>query len=74
MSGKTVPGMVYVMNEGHELGAPSDFYLNTIMEGYKSAGFDTDFLDQAVEKSVRLAREQQETEPTQGSLFGPKWW
>jgi gamma-glutamylcyclotransferase (GGCT)/AIG2-like uncharacterized protein YtfP len=74
LNGKTVPGMVYVMNSGHELGAPSDFYLNTIMEGYKTAGFDTDFLDQAVEKSVRLAAEQQEAEPMQGSLFGPKWW
>jgi hypothetical protein len=74
LNGKAVPGMVYVMNGGHELGAPSDFYLNTIMEGYKTAGFDTDFLDQAVEKSVRLAAEQQEAEPMQGSLFGPKWW
>lgn len=71
---KAVPGMAYVMNGGHELGAPSDFYLNTIMEGYKTAGFDTDFLDQAVEKSIRLAAEQQEAEPMQGSLFGPKWW
>ncbi|MCI2105271.1 MAG: gamma-glutamylcyclotransferase [Intestinimonas sp.] len=74
LKGKAVPGMVYVMNGGHELGAPSDFYLNTIMEGYKTAGFDTDFLDQAVEKSVRLAAEQQEAESMQGSLFGPKWW
>ena len=74
LKGKAVPGMVYVMNGGHELGAPSDFYLNTIMEGYKTAGFDTDFLDQAVEKSIRLAAEQQEAEPMQGSLFGPKWW
>lgn len=74
LNGEAVPGMVYVMNGGHELGAPSDFYLNTIMEGYKTAGFDTDFLDQAVEKSVRLAAEQQEEEPMQGSLFGPKWW
>jgi gamma-glutamylcyclotransferase (GGCT)/AIG2-like uncharacterized protein YtfP len=74
LGGKAVPGMVYVMNGGHELGAPSDFYLNTIMEGYKTAGFDTDFLDRAVEKSIRLAAKQQETEPMQGSLFGPKWW
>ena len=74
LNGKTVPGMVYVMNGGHELGAPSDFYLNTILEGYKTAGFDTDFLDQAVEKSIRLAQEQQEAETLQESLFGPKWW
>ena len=74
LNGKTVSGMVYVMNGGYELGAPSDFYLNTILEGYKTAGFDTDFLDQAVEKSIRLAQEQQEAETLQGSLFGPKWW
>lgn len=74
MGGRTVPAMVYVMNGGHELGAPSDYYLNTILEGYRSAGFDTDFLDQAVEKSVRLAREHQEAEPFQQTLFGQKWW
>ena len=74
LNGKTVPGMVYVMNGGYELGAPSDFYLNTILEGYKTAGFDTDFLDQAVEKSIRLAQEQQEAETLQENLFGPKWW
>lgn len=74
LGGKTVPAMVYVMNGGHELGAPSDFYLNTIMEGYHSAGFDTDFLDQAVEKSIRLAQEQLEAEPFQQNLFGQKWW
>lgn len=74
LEGKTVSAMVYVMNDGRELGAPSDFYLHTISEGYGTAGFDTDFLDQAVEKSIRLAQEQQEQEWMQGSLFGQKWW
>ena len=74
MDGRTVPAMVYVMNGGHELGAPSDFYLNTILEGYHSAGFDTEFLDNAVEKSIRLAKEQPEAEPFQQTLFGQKWW
>ncbi|WP_283608449.1 gamma-glutamylcyclotransferase family protein [Faecalispora anaeroviscerum] len=74
LGGRNVPAMVYVMNDGHQFGSPSDYYLNTIMEGYKSVGFDTDFLEQAVEKSVRLAQEQQAAEPEQGSLFGPKWW
>lgn len=74
LRGKTVPAMVYIMNEGHPFGSPSDYYLNTILEGYQSAGFDTEFLEQAVEKSIRLAREQQEREPDQGTLFDLKWW
>lgn len=76
LNGKMVSAMVYVMTEGYEFGSPSDFYLNTIAEGYKTAGFDTDFLDQAVEKSITLAREQHENEqPTwQGSMFDQKWW
>jgi len=74
LRGKTVPAMVYIMNDGHPFGSPSDYYLNTIMEGYQSAGFDTEFLDQAVEKSIRLAKEQQEREPDQGTLFDLKWW
>lgn len=74
MRGKTVPAMVYIMNDGHPFGLPSDYYLNTILEGYQSASFDTEFLEQAVEKSICLAREQQELEPDQGTLFDLKWW
>lgn len=74
LAGKTVPAMVYVMNDGRPLGSPSDFYLNTILEGYHSAGFDTDFLDRAVEKSIQMARKQQQAESFQQTLFGQKWW
>ena len=74
LKGKPASAMVYIMNDGHPFGAPSDYYLNTIMEGYKSSGFDTEFLEQAVEKSISMAQEQQEAEPEQGTLFSPKWW
>lgn len=74
LKGRTIPAMVYIMNDGHPFGSPSDYYLNTIMEGYQSAGFDTEFLEQAVDKSIRLAREQQEQEPDQGTLFNLEWW
>lgn len=74
LRGKTVSAMVYIMNDGHPFGSPSDYYLNTILEGYQSAGFHTEFLEQAVEKSFSLAREQQEREPDQGTLFDLKWW
>lgn len=73
LMGKTTSAMVYIMNDGRPFGAPSDHYLNAIMEGYQSAGFDTEFLEQAVEKSIRLAQEQQTQEPEQ-DLFGMKWW
>lgn len=77
LEGKTQPAMVYVMNAGHPLGAPSDYYLETILEGYRVSGFDTEFLMQAVEKSVRMAeREQSEQEQSdmgQGNLFDMRW-
>lgn len=74
LKGKTVHAMVYIMNDGHHFGAPSDYYLNTILEGYRSAGFDTEILDRAVEKSIHLAQEQQKQGPEQGTLFDLKWW
>ena len=78
LGGKTQPAMVYIMNDGHPFGSPSDYYMGTIMDGYKTARFDTDFLEKSVEKSIRLAEEQKhaEQEPPdleQGSLFDMKW-
>lgn len=74
LDGKPVNAMVYIMNDGHEYGAPSDYYLNTIAEGYDGAGFDTELLDDAVEKSIRLAQEQQAAEDAQYNLWEQKWW
>ncbi|MGB8451703.1 MAG: gamma-glutamylcyclotransferase family protein [Anaerocolumna sp.] len=74
LGGRSVNAMVYIMNDGRPFGAPSDYYLNTILEGYHSAGFDTEFLEQAVEKSIQLAQSQEQYEPQQGNLFGQKWW
>ena len=74
LGGRSVNAMVYLMNDGRPFGAPSDYYLNTILEGYHSAGFDTEFLEQAVEKSIQLAQDQEQYEPQQGNLFGQKWW
>lgn len=74
LAGNNVPAMIYIMNDGHPFGVPSDYYLNTIMEGYKSARFDTEYLERAVEKSIRLACEHQELKSEQGNLFNLKWW
>ncbi len=52
MGGKRVRAMIYIMNEaGHPYGAPSEYYLDTIQQGYKSAGFDTEILHKAVKDS-----------------------
>lgn len=73
LDGQTVSAMVYVMTPGHRLGYPSDYYYKTIADGYKTAGFDTEILEQAVDYTEQLM--DSEPEPEQGSLFGGmKWW
>ena len=49
--GKFVYVVAYIMNDGYPLGSPSERYLNSIVEGYRSAGFDTAVLDEAVRVS-----------------------
>ena len=52
LNGKTVQAMVYIMNEGRPLGQPSCYYYSTILDGYKSAGFDVEILRKATTDSV----------------------
>ena len=52
LDGKPVSAMVYIMTPGHEFGIPSDYYVDTIWQGYESAGFDTQILEDAVEKRL----------------------
>ena len=71
--------MVYIMNKGHCLGAPASGYLNAIRAGYDSAGFDTAFLDAAVEESERLATQEDERWLEEGREIEEgtrqfKWW
>lgn len=75
LDGQSVSAMVYVMTPGHRLGYPSDYYYNTIHEGYQTAGFDTAILEQAVDYTEQLMGS--EPEPEQQNLFGfgeLKWW
>lgn len=52
VNGRRVYAMVYIMNKsGHPYGSPSRYYLNTIHEGYRSAGFDSDILMEATYRS-----------------------
>lgn len=58
LDGKTVDAMVYVMNDGHEIGMPSEFYLNTILDGYDEAGFDPSAIEKALEISQAHMEQQ----------------
>jgi len=49
--GKLVEVMAYIMNDGYPLGLPGQRYYNTIVEGYRSAGFDEKVLEDAVTAS-----------------------
>lgn len=75
LDGGTVPAMVYIMALGHRLGYPSDFYYNTILEGYKSAGFDPVILEHALDYTKQLMENEPELEQQDLFEFGElKWW
>lgn len=50
--GKQVSAMMYVMNEGRPLGAPSLGYYDVIREGYVDAGFNLSVLAHAFRDSA----------------------
>lgn len=78
LNGSTVSAMVYVMTPGHELGIPSKHYKTSIEEGYIDAGFDTDILENAVDKTIGKMEDRMKDEMNdkdeQESLFRMKWW
>lgn len=75
VDGKPVSAMVYIMTPGHEFGVPSDYYADVIWQGYESAGFDTQILEEAITHAYELAlHEKQEAEPYQQSMFGMGGW
>lgn len=49
---------VYIMHEDRRLGIPSDFYIRTCQEGYRSFGFDENILYDAIENSRRNCHEE----------------
>lgn len=74
LNDSTVSAMVYVMTPGHELGIPSERYKTSIEEGYMDAGFDTDILQDAVDKTISLMEVDMKEIVEQDNLFGMKWW
>ena len=51
LDGEQAEAMVYIMNDGYDLGAPHPLYFSIIKDGYRSAGFDTAVLDEALHRS-----------------------
>lgn len=74
LNGERVEAFVYVMTEGHKLGIPAEYYLDTIKEGYLSVEFQIETLENALEKT----REKMETEPIDEFEYsnedGVNWW
>lgn len=58
VDGHPMSAMAYVMTGGHVAGTPSQSYLNTIAEGYRSAGFDLDVLRAALRRSNEIHHEE----------------
>lgn len=53
LNDRRIYGMIYIMNEeNHPYGRPSSGYFDTIIAGYKSAGFDEAVLSTAVADST----------------------
>lgn len=73
LDGKPVSAMVYVMTPGHEFGIPSDYYADVIREGYETAGFDLQILEDAIDHAYELVTQQTEQAGRQ-SLFGMSGW
>ena len=57
-SGETVTAMVYIMTykikDRINLDLPSERYLRTVKEGYTDAGFDIDFIEEALKISAKV--------------------
>ena len=61
--------MAYTMNEGHEIGKPSMYYLETIKTGYREAGFDVEYLLERVSYCSEIMKKEYGHE----SMEEPAW-
>ncbi|WP_455437627.1 gamma-glutamylcyclotransferase family protein [Hungatella hathewayi] len=63
LNGKKISAMAYVMTPGRQFGIPSDYYTDIIWQGYEAAGFDTQILEEAINRAYELMlREEQPSE------------
>lgn len=55
VDGRTVSAMAYIMTPGHRTAIPSQYYLDTILEGYEDFGFPITPLLDAADRAERGA-------------------
>lgn len=60
--GRTLNGMVYIMDPRMDFGNPSKSYYDIVRQGYEDCGLDTNVLDHAVDDSMDLAQQRMECE------------
>ena len=63
VDGKCQRVMAYVMTPGREFGIPSEHYAEIIREGYRSAGFDAEILEDAIQRAYGLAEKKPAGKP-----------
>ena len=51
---RTRPVFAYIMHEDRPLGIPSQYYMKTCLDGYRSFGFDAEKLWDAVDASMEV--------------------
>lgn len=51
LNDKEIDAFVYIMHEDRELGLPTDYYVETCMEGYNFFGFNKKYLINAIKRS-----------------------
>ncbi len=68
VDGQSVSAYVYIMPESHQLGMPSQKYIDCILEGYDSAGFDPQILQDAIDTT------EQKMDSGQQQQFEMRWW
>lgn len=61
--GRTVSGMVYIMDRKMDFGQPTRGYYETVQEGYQNCGLDLRVLEQALQESVQQAQHRMTQEP-----------
>lgn len=52
VNGKEMKAMVYTMPTHHELGIPSQNYVDVVADGYEAAGFDLQILKEAIDSTM----------------------
>jgi gamma-glutamylcyclotransferase (GGCT)/AIG2-like uncharacterized protein YtfP len=74
LNGETVTAMAYIMAPGFGAEMPNAWYLDTIFQGYKAAGFDKSALEASIDRTCELrAEEQRQEQSVEQSQSGMKW-